>query len=145
MNASMNNANHDFATEKTQLLEKLAALKAAEKAAKEEAKAARQALKEAEKASRKPSELDQLAGVIISVCSVDGGATKAAILKAYLEALGVDANDPAAIKKAATLNAQLGRRIMPRLAQRGYSLRSERHMDEKACRYIAERLPENNE
>ena len=145
-NAALENVNAILANasnERAVLMERLNALKQAERAARAEKKELRAALKQAERAERRPSELDTLAAVICDICAVDGGATKNEILAAYLERLNVAEGTDAAIKKAATLNAQLGRRIMPRIEKLGYALRSERRMDEKACRYIAERLPES--
>ena len=145
-NAALENANAILANasnERTALMERLNALKQAERAAREEKKELRAALKQAERAERRPSELDTLAAVICDICANDKGATKAQILAAYLAALGITDDDALALKKSATLNAQLGRRILPRLERLGYSLRSERAMNEKACRYIAERLPES--
>lgn len=122
----------------------LEAAKAAYEAAKQAAKAARQAAREAKaeavkaaKAARPEGEIAQLASVIKAVCSRPEGATKKEILAAYLSKLGVAEDSDAAIKKAATLSAQLGARIAPRLATLGVKLEIRRAMGEKAAHYIA--------
>lgn len=91
--------------------------KAEEKAAKEAAKAAEKALK-----SRK-GEIDTLADCMISLSKEKPqGWTRKELLKSYLEALGIAETDERATLKEATLHAQTGARIQPRLEKLGFRL-----------------------
>lgn len=91
--------------------------KEAEKAAKEAAKAAEKALK-----SRK-GEIDILADCMIAISQekADGWSRKE-LFKSYLDALGMDESHEKAPLKEATLHAQCGARIQPRLEKLGYRL-----------------------
>ena len=91
--------------------------KAEEKAAKEAAKAAEKALK-----SRK-GEIDTLADCMIEISKQKAaGWSRKELLKSYLEALGIAETDERSVLKEATLNAQCGARIQPRLEKMGYKL-----------------------
>lgn len=91
--------------------------KAEEKAAKEAAKAAEKALK-----SRK-GEIDTLADCMIAISKEKPtGWTRKELLKSYLDALGIAETDEKAVLKEATLCAQTGARIQPRLEKLGYKL-----------------------
>lgn len=97
-----------------------AQIRAAEKQAKEAAKAA---AKEAKK--REGGQIEKLA-VILAGISKDAPLTKQEILARYLEALGLTEEDEASLKKEATLSAQLGVRIAPKLEKLGKKLGSVR-------------------
>jgi uncharacterized protein YPO0396 len=91
--------------------------KAEEKAAKEAAKAAEKALK-----SRK-GEIDILADCMIEISKEKpAGWTRKELLKSYLAALGIEETDERAVLKEATLCAQTGARIQPRLEKLGFKL-----------------------
>lgn len=97
-----------------------AALRAAEKQAKAAAKEAAKAAK-----SREGGDIEKLARILASI-SKDEPLTKREIFLRYLEALGLTEEDEASIKKEATLSAQLGSRIAPKLAKLGCKLGSVR-------------------
>lgn len=108
--------------------------KAEEKAAKEAAKAAEKALK-----SRK-GEIDILADCMISISSEKPeGWTRKELLACYLAALGMDEAHEKAPLKAATLNAQCGARIQPRLEKLGFKLKRAAS-DMGAALYIAAKI-----
>lgn len=91
--------------------------KAEEKAAKEAAKAAEKALK-----SRK-GEIDTLADCMIAISKEKPhGWTRKELLKSYLDTLGMDEAHEKAPLKEATLHAQTGARIQPRLEKLGFRL-----------------------
>lgn len=91
--------------------------RAEEKAAKEAAKAAEKALK-----SRK-GEIDILAETMIEESKrKPQGWTRKELLASYLAALGIAPEDEKSVLKEATLNAQTGARIQPRLEKLGYKL-----------------------
>ena len=50
------------------------------------------------------------------------GWSRKELLKSYLEALGIAETDERSVLKEATLNAQCGTRIQPRLEKLGYRL-----------------------
>lgn len=112
-----------------------AALRAAEKQAKEAAKEAAKAAK-----SREGGDIEKLARILGSI-EKDAPMTKKEIFARYLEALGIAEDDERAIKKEATLNAQLGSRIASRLEKLGRKLGSIR--EDKIIRYYT--LPLSNE
>lgn len=91
--------------------------KAEEKAAKEAAKAAEKALK-----SRK-GEIDTLADCMIEISKQKAaGWSRKELLSSYLSALGIAETDEKAVLKEATLHAQCGARIQPRLEKLGFRL-----------------------
>ena len=98
--------------------------KAALKKAKAEEKAAKEAAKAAEKALKsKKGEIDILADCMISISSEKAaGWTRKELFKRYLEALGMNEAHEKAPQKEATLHAQCGSRIQPRLEKLGYRL-----------------------
>lgn len=104
-----------------------AALRAAEKKAKEAAKEAAKAAK-----SRDGGDIEKLARILAAI-EKDSPLTKKEIFARYLEALGIAEDDERAIKKEATLNAQLGARIGSRLEKLGRKLGSIR--EDKIIRY----------
>lgn len=97
-----------------------AALRAAEKKAKEAAKEAAKTAK-----SREGGDIEKLAKILASI-EKEAPLTKKEIFSLYLEALGLAPEDERAIKKEATLNAQLGSRIASRLEKLGRKLGSVR-------------------
>lgn len=99
--------------------------KAALKKAKEAEKAAKEAAKAAEKALKsKKGEIDILADCMISLSAEKPeGWSRKELLACYLAALGMDEAHEKAPLKAATLNAQCGARIQPRLKKLGYRLK----------------------
>ena len=103
-----------------QAREAKASLRAAEKAAKA---AAKEAAKEARR--RDGGQIDKLASILASI-SKEAPLTKREILEKYLESLGIPEDDERSLKKEATLSAQLGARIAPKLAQLGKKLGSVR-------------------
>ena len=86
-----------------------ASLRAAEKAAKEKAKEAAKAAK-----AKEGGQIDKLAAILAGI-ERESPLTKQEILHHYLEALGLSEEDEASLKKEATLSAQLGSRIAPKL------------------------------
>lgn len=104
-----------------------AALRAAEKEAREAAKAA---AKEAK--SREGGQIDKLAALLAGIPK-ESPLTKKEIFARYLEALGIPEESEASLKKEATLSAQLGARIAPKLAKLGKKLGSIR--EEGTIRY----------
>lgn len=115
--------------------------KAALKKAKAEEKAAKEAAKAAEKALKsKKGEIDILADCMILLSSEKPeGWTRKELLKSYLSALGMDESHEKSPLKAATLNAQCGARIQPRLEKLGYKLKRAAS-DMGAALYIAAKI-----
>ena len=103
------------------------ALRKAEKEAKAAAKEAARAAK-----SREGGQIDKLASILAAIPK-ERPLTKQEILSLYLEALGLTEEDEASLKKEATLSAQLGSRIAPKLASLGVKLGSIR--EEGTIRY----------
>lgn len=101
-----------------QAMEAKAALRAAEKQAKEAAKEAAKAAK-----SREGGDIEKLSRILASI-EKDSPLTKREIFIRYLEALGIPEEDEASVKKEATLSAQLGSRIAPKLEKLGRKLGS---------------------
>lgn len=95
-----------------------AALRTAEKQAKEAAKEAAKAAK-----SREGGDIEKLARILASI-SKEEPLTKREIFLRYLEALGLTEEDENSVKKEATLSAQLGSRIAPKLERLGCKLGS---------------------
>lgn len=95
-----------------------AALRKAEKEAKAAAKEAAKAAK-----SREGGDIEKLAKILASI-EKDSPLTKREIFARYLEALGLTEEDEKSIKKEATLSAQLGSRIAPKLEKLGRKLGS---------------------
>ena len=138
-NFNFKNLNLDFsgmnAAEISAALESLqkqareakASLRAAEREAKMAAKEAAKAAK-----AREGGQIDKLASILASI-GKDAPLTKREILSRYLEALGLSEEDEASLKKEATLSAQLGSRIAPKLAKLGVKLGSIR--EECTIRY----------
>ena len=98
--------------------------KAALKKAKAEEKAAKEAAKAAEKALKaKRGEIDTLADCMISISKEKPqGWSRKDLLASYLQALGIAPEDEKAVLKEATLHAQTGARIQPRLEKLGFRL-----------------------
>ena len=94
------------------------ALRKAEKEAKAAAKAA---AKEAK--SREGGQIEKLASILAGIPK-ESPLTKKEILSRYLECLSIPEEDEASLKKEATLSAQLGSRIAPKLAKLGKKLGS---------------------
>lgn len=114
------------ATEISALMESLhkqaqeakAALRKAEREAKMAAKEAAKAAK-----AREGGQIDKLAAILAGI-SKEAPLTKQEILARYLAALGLQPEDEASLKKEATLSAQLGARIAPKLAKLNVKLGS---------------------
>lgn len=96
-----------------------AAIRAAERQAKE---AAREAAKAA-KQRNGGGDIEKLARILASI-EKEAPLTKQEILARYLEALGIAEEDEKSLKKEATLSAQLGSRIAPKLEKLGKKLGS---------------------
>lgn len=138
-NFNFENLNLDFsgmnAAEISAALESLqkqareakASLRAAERAAKTAAKEAAKAAKQ-----REGGQIDKLAAILANI-SKDSPLTKQEILLRYLESLGIPEESEASLKKEATLSAQLGARITPKLEKLGVKLGSIR--EEGTIRY----------
>ena len=112
-----------------------AALRKAEQEAKEAAKAAAKAAK-----SREGGDIEKLAKILASI-EKEAPLTKREIFLRYLECLGISEEDEASLKKEATLSAQLGSRIAPKLEKLGRKLGSIR--EDGKIRYYT--LPLSNE
>lgn len=112
-----------------------AALRAAEKKAKEAAKEAAKAAK-----NREGGDIEKLARILAGI-EKTAPLTKREIFLRYLEALGLTEEDEASVKKEATLSAQLGSRIAPKLEKLGRKLGSIR--EDGKIRYYT--LPLSNE
>lgn len=107
-----------------ELEKKLAADKAAEKRRREEKRAAKAELAALKKSlNAKKGEIDILADCMVAISQQKpAGWTKKELLAAYLAALGMDESHEKAPLKEATLSAQCGARIQPRLEKMGYRL-----------------------
>jgi chromosome segregation ATPase len=103
---------------------KIAKDKEAKKKRQEEARADKAELAALKKAlNSKLGEIDILARAMIEISSEKPkGWTRKELLKLYLEKLGMDEAHEKAPLKEATLNAQTGARIQPRLEKLGYKL-----------------------
>ena len=112
-----------------------AALRKAEKEAKAAAKEAAKAAK-----SKEGGDIEKLAKILASI-DKDSPLTKREIFLRYLEALGLTEEDENSVKKEATLSAQLGSRIAPKLEKLGRKLGSVR--EDGKIRYYT--LPLSNE
>lgn len=94
-----------------------AASRKAEKAAKEELASVKKAL------NSKLGEIDILARTMIEESKrKPQGWTRKELLSSYLAALGMDEANEKSVLKEATLNAQCGSRIQPRLEKLGFKL-----------------------
>ena len=118
--SSMNAAEISAALEslQKQAREAKAAIRAAEKQAKAAAKEAAKAAKQ-----REGGQIEKLASILAGIPK-ESPRTKQEILGLYLEALGIPEEDERSLKKEATLSAQLGARIAPKLEARGCKLGS---------------------
>lgn len=103
---------------------KIAKDKADEKKRQEEKRADKAELAALKKAlNSKLGEIDILARTMIEESKrKPAGWTRKELLKSYLAALGIEETDEKAVLKEATLNAQTGARIQPRLEKLGYKL-----------------------
>ena len=108
--------------------------KAAKEALRKAEREAKAAAKEAAKAakSREGGQIEKLAVILASI-DKEAPLTKQEILAKYLECLGIPEDDEASLKKEATLSAQLGARIAPKLEKLGKKLGSIR--EEGTIRY----------
>lgn len=100
--------------------------KAAKEALRKAEKEAKAAAKEAAKAAKKREgggDIEKLAKILASI-EKEAPLTKQEILARYLEALGIAEEDEKSLKKEATLSAQLGARIAPKLEKLGKKLGS---------------------
>lgn len=116
-----------------QAMEAKAALRKAEKQAKEAAKEAAKVAK-----SREGGDIEKLARLLASI-EKESPLTKREIFLRYLEALGLTEEDENSVKKEATLSAQLGSRIAPKLEKLGRKLGSIR--EDGKIRYYTYTLP----
>ena len=119
--------NEALAKLQAQAREAKAQIRAAEKAAKEKAK---EAAKEARR--RDGGQIEKLATILAGIPR-EAPLTKQEILGLYLKALGLSEEDEASLKKEATLSAQLGARIAPKLATHGCKMGSVR--EDRKLRY----------
>lgn len=96
--------------------------KAMIKAAKLEAKRIEAEIKAARKAAPRHGEFDILADLIKEMGLQEGGFSKRELHLAYIAALGIEPENEysdKAARKLASINAQLGARIMPKMMARG--------------------------
>lgn len=103
-----------------QAREAKASLRKAEREAKAAAKEAAKAAK-----AKEGGQIEKLASILAGIPK-EAPLTKQEILSCYLEALGIPEEDEASLKKEATLSAQLGARIAPKLEKLGKKLGSVR-------------------
>lgn len=98
--------------------------KEADKKRQEEKKADKAELAALKKAlNAKKGQIDILADCMIAISKEKpNGWTRKELFKRYLEALGIEESDERAPQKEATLHAQTGSRIQPRLEKLGYRL-----------------------
>jgi chromosome segregation ATPase len=118
-------AMQEKAASRMEELEKeLAKLKAEKAASRKAEKAAKEELASVKKAlSSKLGEIDILARTMIEESKrKPQGWTRKELLASYLAALGMDEANEKSVLKEATLNAQCGNRIQPRLEKLGYKL-----------------------
>lgn len=118
-------AMQEKAASRMEELEKeLAKLKAEKAASRKAEKAAKEELASVKKAlSSKLGEIDILARTMIEESKrKPQGWTRKELLASYLAALGMDEANEKSVLKEATLNAQCGSRIQPRLEKLGYKL-----------------------
>lgn len=106
------------------LLAELAKLKEEKAESRKREKATKEELANVKKAlSSKLGEIDILARTMIEESKRrPQGWTRKELLASYLAALGIEETDERAVLKAATLNAQTGARIQPRLEKLGFKL-----------------------
>lgn len=106
------------------LLEELAKLKAEKAESRKREKATREELASVKKTlASKLGEIDILARTMIEESQRrPQGWTRKELLSSYLTALGISETDSKATLKEATLHAQCGSRIQPRLEKLGYTL-----------------------
>lgn len=106
------------------LLEELAKLKAEKAESKKREKAAKEELASVKKTlASKLGEIDILARTMIEESKRrPQGWTRKELLSSYLDALGLDEANEKSVLKEATLNAQCGARIQPRLEKLGFKL-----------------------
>lgn len=117
-------AQEKAASRMEELEKELAKLKAEKAASRKAEKAAKEELASVKKAlSAKLGEIDILARAMIEISSEKPqGWTRKDLLSIYLEKLGMDEAHEKAPAKEATLHAQCGARIQPRLEKLGYRL-----------------------
>lgn len=108
-----------------ELEKELAKLKAEKAASRKAEKAAKEELASLKKTlNAKKGEIDILADCMISLSAEKPqGWSRKELLACYLAALGIDESHEKSPLKAATLNAQCGARIQPRLEKLGYKLK----------------------
>lgn len=106
------------------LLEELAKLKAEKAESRKREKATKEELASVKKTlASKLGEIDILARTMIEESKrKPSGWTRKELLASYLVALGIEETDERAVLKEATLNAQTGARIQPRLEKLGFKL-----------------------
>lgn len=118
-------AMQEKAASRMEELEKeLAKLKAEKAASRKAEKAAKEELASVKKAlNARKGQIDILADCMIEISNQKpSGWSKKELLASYLRALGIDEADAKATLKEATLHAQCGQRIQPRLEKLGYTL-----------------------
>ena len=113
--------NEALAKMQAQAREAKEALRKAEREAKAAAKEAAKAAKKREGGG----DIEKLAKILASI-EKEAPLTKREILSRYLECLGIPEEDERSLKKEATLSAQLGARIAPKLEKLGRKLGSVR-------------------
>lgn len=120
---------------------KIAKDKEAKKKRQEETKADKAELAALKKAlNAKKGEIDILADCMISLSAEKPqGWSRKELLACYLAALGIDESHEKSPLKAATLNAQCGARIQPRLEKLGFKIQRAAS-DMGAALYIAAKL-----
>lgn len=117
-------AQEKAASRMEELEKELAKLKAEKAASRKAEKAAKEELASVKKAlNARKGQIDTLADCMIALSKEKAnGWTRKELLKSYLAALGIEETDERAVLKEATLHAQTGARIQPRLEKLGYRL-----------------------
>ncbi len=118
-------AQEKAAARMAELEKEIAKLKAEKAESKKREKATKEELANVKKTlASKLGEIDILARAMIEISAKrPAGWSKKELLKIYLEKLGLSEDSEKAPLKEATLNAQCGARIAPRLEKLGYQLR----------------------
>lgn len=130
-------AQEKAASRMAELEKEIAKLKAEKAESKKREKATKEELSSLKKTlNSKMGEIDILARAMIEASEkYPHGWSKKNLLALYLEKLGIPETDERAILKEATLSAQCGARIAPRLEKLGYQLRRA-ESDMKSALYL---------
>ena len=122
--AEAEKANEESKKRMNELEQKIRADKEADKKRQAERKADKAELAALKKSlNARKGQIDILADCMIALSQEKAaGWSRKELLKSYLEALGIAETDERSVLKEATLNAQCGARIQPRLEKLGFRL-----------------------